>query len=186
MPFARVAPKSMHQPGNRPLKIKGFPSTSGLIRPRPTSRSLRFHRNGAEGGIRTPTLLRASAPQAGASASSATTAQRKRLYCSRARKKEQGEEENCGRITLWSVGALLPLLTLQIPSETSCFADNLERKSGSPAAALQKTTAWAASRVPAVAVLLTAVPQAAVSLAPVSREPPESPSWAQAWSTSPR
>ena len=32
-------------------------------------------RVGAEGGIRTPTLLRASAPQAGASASSATSAQ---------------------------------------------------------------------------------------------------------------
>ena len=30
--------------------------------------------DGAEGGIRTPTLLRASAPQAGASASSATSA----------------------------------------------------------------------------------------------------------------
>ena len=33
-----------------------------------------FLTDGAEGGIRTPTLLRASAPQAGASANSATSA----------------------------------------------------------------------------------------------------------------
>jgi hypothetical protein len=37
-------------------------------------------RYGAEGGIRTPTLLRASAPQAGASASSATSAHGKVVF----------------------------------------------------------------------------------------------------------
>jgi hypothetical protein len=39
-----------------------------------------FLKGGAEGGIRTPTLLRASAPQAGASASSATSALRDAVY----------------------------------------------------------------------------------------------------------
>ncbi len=41
-----------------------------------TSEARRAESSGAEGGIRTPTLLRAPAPQAGASASSATSATR--------------------------------------------------------------------------------------------------------------
>src|SRR5208282_137939 len=137
--------------------------------------------DGAVEWIRTTTVLLPPAPQAGASASSATTAQWKRLYCSRASQKRQGTEKSCSRITLWSAGALLPLLTLQIHNETSGLANNCERKSASPAATLQKVTA---SREPMAAALKTAVPQAVAALEPVSREP-VSPPWARALSTSP-
>src|SRR5271157_6588435 len=65
--------------------------------------------DGAVEWIRTTTVLLPPAPQAGASASSATTAQRKRLYCSRAPKKEQDTEENRGRIPGGTTASREPL-----------------------------------------------------------------------------
>src|SRR5436190_24182202 len=53
---------------------------AGLAEARAWASSARA-KAGAEEGIRTPTLLRAPAPQAGASASSATSAMRDDQYC---------------------------------------------------------------------------------------------------------
>jgi hypothetical protein len=62
--------------GARGLIGGGFviPRLPEITRPASHRKQERNWRIGAEGGIRTPTLLRASAPQAGASASSATSA----------------------------------------------------------------------------------------------------------------
>ena len=76
--------KSMSRLGRPPslarlaaqLRRTAFAARSPWLASRSGERSERFAKAGAEGGIRTPTLLRAPAPQAGASASSATSATR--------------------------------------------------------------------------------------------------------------
>ena len=69
---ASVTPSLAHNLGVQPRIGRWFDDDRGAIKKGPGNRA--FSEIGAKGGIRTPTLLRAPAPQAGASASSATFA----------------------------------------------------------------------------------------------------------------